>query len=346
MSFISGLKGIFKKPLYLFIIISFISIWILILIQSFLSSIFIHDFIYGFGGGLLLFTIILLILSFFKPIEDINKLILISIFIVVLILAIIFRLLLALALSNLLFILLLYVNLFFTAFFAFKLCIDAATKIDDYLYFSKCRTSLRPIEFIIFGLLNWWIFRIVNIFFSKVSTELYRAISTVLIIIFWLDLILIGVVILKLIIKRTFSAYVTLFLVLIFGYVLYIIFNFIFGEFFSTESGDLFYIILSFFLDLFLFLYMMGTVYDKVDYIQKKLKLLKVDTIALFLIIMKIYVQISKINPRPLIEENLILQIWGLFIIFILFTLLFGIHSIISHKPSSTKREIEETKKK
>ncbi|MFX1413743.1 MAG: hypothetical protein ACFFA2_07855 [Promethearchaeota archaeon] len=333
MSFISGLKGVAKKPVYLFIISSFLAIWILILINNFLLSNFIRDFIFNFGGGLLIFSIVIFILSFFKNIEELKKFLIIIIFGLSLTIAVLFQILVSLALSNLFFIILLYTNLFFTAFFAFKLCMDSATKIDDYIHFTKFRKILRSIEFIIFGFLNWWLFRITNIFFSRVSSELYRIIVLILFIIFLLNLTLIGAVILKLIIKKTFAAYITLFLVLSFGYILYIIFNFLFGEFFSTEARDPLYILGSFFLDLLLFLYMIGVVYDRTIYLKEKLKFMKVDTIALFLIIMKIYVQISKINPRVVIEENLFLQIWGLFIIFIIFTILFGIYSVFTHKP-------------
>ena len=92
------------------------------------------------------------------------------------------------------------------------------------------------------------------------------------------------------------------------------------------------YVLISFFVDLFMFLYILGTVYSKIDYIQTKLKILKVETITLFLIIMKIYVQVSKIVPKNVAEGMQILQAGGLFAIFVFFNLLFGIHSIIVHK--------------
>jgi hypothetical protein len=79
-------------------------------------------------------------------------------------------------------------------------------------------------------------------------------------------------------------------------------------------------------------MYILGVVYSRSDYIQKKLKVLKVDTIALFLIIMKIYVQVSKIVYITVAEEMQILQAGGLFVIFVFFNLLFGIYSILAHK--------------
>jgi len=84
---------------------------------------------------------------------------------------------------------------------------------------------------------------------------------------------------------------------------------------------------------------MIGIVYSRIDYIRDKLKIIKVDTIALFLILMRIYVQLSKIIPRTFFPEVQILQAGGLLFIFIICTLLFGIHSIITHKPHIEKKE-------
>jgi len=57
---------------------------------------------------------------------------------------------------------------------------------------------------------------------------------------------------------------------------------------------------------------------------------------------MKIYVQLSKLVPRTILPEIEILQAGGLFIIFIICTLLFGIHSILVHKPKE-KKDIEKS---
>jgi len=53
---------------------------------------------------------------------------------------------------------------------------------------------------------------------------------------------------------------------------------------------------------------------------------------------MKIYVQVSKIAPINVTEEMQILQAGGLFIIFVFFNLLFGIHSIFAHKHKKKKK--------
>ena len=146
-----------------------------------------------------------------------------------------------------------------------------------------------------------------------------------------------GVVLLKLIIKKTFSAYITLFFFLTFCYILYILFDSIFGVFYSTELGDPLYMFISFIVDVLLFLYMLGTASYRADYVQDKIKFLKIDTIVLFVIIMKIYVQLSKLVPRTVLPDLQVLQAGRLFIIFIICTLVFGIHSIIVHKPKEKK---------
>ncbi|MFX0010654.1 MAG: hypothetical protein ACFE9R_10095, partial [Candidatus Hermodarchaeota archaeon] len=242
--------------------------------------------------------------------------------------------------SDIFFIIPLFANQIFTAFFAFKFCMDITTKIDDYLYRKKkSRVITRLLEFIIFGFLTWWIVRLTLNFFSHTPTQLFRAVIQIFQVIFWVDLILMLVVILRLIITRNFIANITFFFLLTIFYVLYIFLDFIYGVFYSTESGDSIYIILSFIVDVLLFLYMIGTVYSRIEYIQDKLKIIKLDTIVLFLILLRIYVQLSKIIPRTIFPELQILQAGGLLFIFVICTLLFGIHSIIAHKPQIEKKE-------
>jgi len=243
--------------------------------------------------------------------------------------------------SEIYFIIPLFANQFFTAFFAFKLCMDTSTKVDDYLYKKpKSRIITRIIEFIGFGFLVWWVVRLTLIFFSRISTQLFRIVILIIQIIFWVYVILLIVVILRLLTTRKFTAYITFFFLLTLFYVLYIFFDSIFGAFYSTESGDITYIMISFVVDILLFLYMIGTVYSRVDFIQDKLKILKADTIALFLILMRIYVQISKIVPRTILPDVQILQAGGLFVIFMTCTFLFGIYSIITHKSDKEKKEL------
>ena len=202
----------------------------------------------------------------------------------------------------------------------------------------KSRIVTRIIEFCLFGFLNWWIIRITVIFFSHTPTALFFAVIGMLWIMFWINVSLLVIVFIRLLITKKFSAYITLFFLLTLFYALYILFDYLYGAFFSTESADPIYIITSFIVDFFLFLYILGVVYSRVDFIQNKLKFLKVDTVALFLVIMKIYVQVSKIVPKLVDEEMLILQAGGLFVIFAFFNLLFGIHSIFAHKHDKKKK--------
>ncbi|MFW9949958.1 MAG: hypothetical protein ACFFKA_07525 [Candidatus Thorarchaeota archaeon] len=340
MKVITGLKGIFKQPIYLFALISFILIWSLILANTFLRNFWIGLSIFIIGGGLLFFILVLFIISFFKPLSMFKPYFFIIILTIGIILAFFLLDSVYFPTSDIFFMVPLIANQIFTAFFAFKLCMDSTTKLDDFFYKKeKYRVITRSIEFFLFGFLVWGIMRITIGFFSRTPTELFRVVIQIIEIMFWIYLVLMCVVVLRLLIKRKFTAYITLFFLLTFCYVLYILLDSIFGAFYSTESGDLTYIIISFIGDILIFLYMIGTVYARVDYIQNKLKVLKVDTIALFLILMRIYVQISKIVPRTILPELQILQAGGLFIIFIFCTLLFGIHSIFSHKPNIEKKD-------
>lgn len=337
MSFISGLKGLFKKPIFVFIISLFTIAWILILINSYLLSPAIRSFIFMFGGGLLLFNLIFLFISLFKNLEKINKWFYIITLIVSIGLAIIFSASIFSPTSPFVFLILLNVNIFFTAFFAFKLCMDSSTNVDDYLYKSKSsRKVTRVIEFLVFGFLVLWFYRLTAIFFSP--SPLFPVVIQILQTLFWMNVVLMIFVIIRLIITKKLSAYITLFFLLTFFYALYILFDLLYGIFFSTASGDPTHVIVSFVIDAALFLYILGTVYDKTEYIQDKIKVLRVDTIALFLITMKIYVQVSRIGAIPIPVGFQILQAQLLFIIFVLFNLLFGMYSIFAHKSKKSKR--------
>jgi hypothetical protein len=219
---------------------------------------------------------------------------------------------------------------------------DSSTKIDDYLYKKeKSRIVTRIVEFCVFGFLNFWFIRLTLNVFSHTPTALFLVVIGMLVIMFLINVGLLVIVLIRLIVTKKFSAYISLFFLLTLFYALYILIDYLYGAYFSSESGDPFYVVISFFVDFFLFLYILGTVYDRVDYIQTKLKFLKVDTIALFLIIMKIYVQVSKITPKDVTEGMQILQAGGLFIIFVFFNLLFGIHSIFAHKHKKKKKNRE-----
>ena len=338
LSFYSGLKGLLKRPFYLFLIISFILIWILILTFYQFKSTFLFLIIIIFGGGLLFFEFISLIISLFKKIEEIKWYILSLIFIGSLLLATIFANTVFSPTSDIAFVIMLNVNMVFTAFFAFKFCMNSATKVDDYLYGGKKnRIVLRVLEFILFGFFTWWVLRITWGFFDRFLTPFQQAIGLILRIIFWVNLTLIGFVLIRLIMTKKFAAYITLFFLLTAFYTLYLFFDFIFGHIFGNETPDPYYLLISFVVDIFIFFYILGTVYSRIDYLKEKLKIFRVDTLAIFLITMKLYVQIAKIVDRTVPENYLILQEWGIFITFMLFTLIFGVHSIFAHKFEKSK---------
>ena len=339
MKFISGLKGVFKKPLYVFIISAFTLTWILILINSYYSSVILGLSVLIFGGSLLYFAMILFLISFIKPIDQLKKSVIFIIYAITIFLTFILNRLVFFITSELFFIIPLTVNQFFTAFFAFKICIDSSTKVDDYLYKKeKSRILTRLLEFFIFFLLNLWFSIIILRFFSNTPTLLFLVVIRILQILFWVNVSLTVIIIVRLIVTKKFSAYISLFFLLALFYALYILIDYLYGAYFSSASVDPTYVLISFFVDWFLFLYILGTVYSRAGYIQTKLKFLKVDTIALFLIIMKIYVQVSKIVPKIVAEDMQILQAGGLFIIFVFFNLLFGIHSILAHKQKKEKK--------
>ena len=339
MGFIAGLKGVFKKPLYIFIISSFTLTWILIISHNYLSGALLGLSILIFGGSLLFFVLIIFIVSFIKQINEMKWWFFVIIYVFSIILSFILYPTNLFPTSDLFFIIPLTINQFFTAFFAFKICMDSATKIDDYLYKKeKSRIVTRIVEFCVFCFLNLWFIRLTLNLFIHTPPALFFFVTRMLVIMFWINVVLLAIVLIRLIVTKKFSAYISLFFLLTLFYALYILIDYLFGAFFSSESGDPFYVVISFFVDLFLFLYILGTVYDRVDYIQTKLKFLKVDTIALFLIIMKIDVQVSKITPKNVTEEIQILQAGGLLIIFVFFNLLLGIHSIFAHKHKKKKK--------
>ena len=256
MGFIAGLKGVFKKPLYIFIIISFILTWILIITIRYLPNLLLGFSILIFGGSLLFFVIILFFVSLFKQISELKWWFFVIIFAFSIVLTAFLFQSIFFPTSELFFIIPLTINQFFTAFFAFKLCMDSATKVDDFLYKKeKSRIITRIIEFCIFGFLNLWLIRIVVIFFSLTTTILFIVVVRMLHIMFWTNVGLLIVVFIRFLITKKFSAYITLFFVLTLFYALYIVFDYLFGAYFSTESSDPTYVIASFIVDIILFLY-------------------------------------------------------------------------------------------
>jgi len=338
LKFISGLKEVLKKPLYVFIILIFTLIWILILVNSYFSNVLIGLTVLIFGGSLLYFVVIIFLISVIKPIDQLKKSVFIIAYLIAIFLPFILNNTVFFITSGLFFIILLTINQFFTAFFAFRLSMDSSTKVDDYLYKKKkSRIVTRFIEFVIFFLLNLWFAIFILRFFSLTPTPIFLNVIRILQILFWVNVSLIAIVIIRLLITKKFSAYISLFFLLTLFYAIYILIDYLYGTYFSSASVDPTYVLISFIFDWFLFLYILGVVYSRSSYIQSKLKVLKVDTIALFLIIMKIYVQVSKIVPKIVDDNMRILQAGGLFLIFVFFNIVFGIHSILAHKQIKEK---------
>ncbi len=116
MGFIAGLKGVFKKPLYIFIISSFTLTWILIISNKFLSSGLLILSVFIFGGSLLFFVLILFIVSFIKQINEMKWWFFAIIYVFSIILTFTLYSTIFFPTSNLFFIILLTINQFFTAF--------------------------------------------------------------------------------------------------------------------------------------------------------------------------------------------------------------------------------------
>ena len=332
MSFINGLKEFFRKPLYILIFISFIISWFLILFGHIFTAIpQYYQFLFIFIGILVGFNFLLLVISLFKPIEKLHYIIIIIVFVISIPTIIIFRGFLLLFAT-----VCLIANQLLTAFFAFKLCMDSSTKFDNMLYENKKYNNYtRIFEFIGFGLLTGLIFIFTLNILSNHFRLAARNSANIFRIIFWINVILIIIVITRLVVIKKFAAYITLFFVLAFFYILYIIIDLIAEVLFP---GDRTYVWYSFLIDLLLFIFIIGSIFDKVGYLEKKLKFIRAETISLFIILIKLVAQLTKIFPNldiPLVERQDVF----ILIIFIIFTLLFGIHSIIAHKEG--KKEIE-----
>ncbi len=336
MRFISGLKKLFSKRIYALIIIYFLVSWFLILLgivffpaEAFFQIIrIILSVLFGF-------SLLLFIFSFFKPLDELHYGFIIVAFIGGLFFLIIFD-----NIITLFYIFCFYANLVLTAFFAFKLCMDSAINVDNYLSKKeKYRKVLRVFEFIFFTFLNIVSFLFTLNFFRRVL-RLPPLVELVFRVIFWLNIIFLMGIVIRLLITKKFAAYFALFLLLVFLYMLYRVVDFYAEIIFANSSG---YDFFSYILDLILFIYIMGSIFDRVDFLKEKLKYLRADTIALFVIIMKLVVQgfeivtsISGANAPPQIQDEL-----GIMILFIIFTLSFGIYKLIKHSAELKKTEID-----
>ncbi|MFX1375465.1 MAG: hypothetical protein ACFFA0_06615 [Promethearchaeota archaeon] len=335
MSFINGLKIFFKKPIYVLILILFIVSWFLILFGYTAFSIpGYYRFLFIFIGILAGFTILLFVISFFKPIENLSYILFIIIFLISIPIVIIFK-----DLLNLLYFFFLIANQLLTAFFAFKLCMDSSTKVDDYFYTGKkTRKFTRPLEFLAFGVIALFTFIIVWNLLSRLTPIAAQRSANIFRIIFWSDVILIIIVIMRVVIIKKLAAYITLFFILTFFYILYILLDTIAEFIFPDTKSFAWYF---FIVDLILFIYIIGSIFDKVEYLEQKFKVLSVETISLFVILVKLIAQFFKIipdipgiivNPKYLLRYQLFL-LW----LFIIFILIFGIHSIITHREGNNE---------
>ena len=225
-------------------------------------------------------------------------------------------------------------NQILTAFFAFKICIDTSTRVDDYLYHKKKSMKItRTLEFVGFGILTWLVFRTSWKFFQTLPSPIDTASANIFRIMLWVDLILIAFVIIRLLFVQKLAAFIPLFFILTFLYILFIIIDTIAELIFPITPS---YVWFSFLVDLFLFLFIVGSIFDKVEYLKSRLIIFRADTISLFVIIMKLYAQLTKIIPiitgSPIPTEAIInLHIW-LLGIFLICTLLFGLYAIFLHK--------------
>lgn len=330
MRFISGLKNLSKKWILLIIVILFIVSWFLFIFALYVVlNIELIKIVLYFIGTLAVFTFILLIFSIFVPIDKMG--IVIVIISVVLTLPIMW---LFSGIINWFYLFCFFANLFITAFFAYKFSMDTSTGIDNYLYKKKSsRIFTRILEFILFLLLYLWLLSLIVRFFISSSIPSIQNLANIFVFLLWINLILIGFVFLRLIFTKKLAAYIPMFYVLTTLYVLYLVIDLLaFFIFFGNTS----YSIFSFFIDLLLFVYIIGSIFDRVDYIKEKIKIFRAGTLALFIILMKLIVQVNKIlqpflPPLQLVLQ-VIIQLQILFYSFIIFTLFVGLYTIFAHK--------------
>ena len=326
MRFISGIKELFKNPLYAIIITIFLLVWFLSLIgyTIFPEVTDFKNFVYFFIQIFIGFILVLLVFSLKKPINEMSVKLIIIAFLIGLPVLLLFSIFVFLFYG-----ICFFANTFFTSFFAFLVCRDTSTQLDDYLYKKKkSKIITRTLEFLLFGLLDLWI---INIATDFLSNEI-EGIKTILDIISIFYIVLVGLVILRLLFKRKFAAYITLFLILAYFYLFYNILSFIIEEIFINTIS---FVLFSFIIDLLLFFYMIGSIFNRVDYIKEKIKIFSADTISLFVIIMRVVVQISFIFPDLegiKIVANVDLE-GAVLLIFLACTLFLGIHTIFKHKP-------------
>ncbi len=320
MRFYSGLKKLLSERLYVFIIGYFVVGWFLVIVGTtffqFKEFFMIVQILIGMLFG---FSFLLLIISILKSPHEIKYTYLIVLFIAGIPFMLIFE-----GITSIFYYFSYYANIVLTAFFAFKICMDSAVKVDDYLRKAgSIHTVLRGIEFIVFIFLNWIIFRLTLSLFKKVGV-IPNLVSLVFSILFWINIVFLICVVIRLAVTKEFASYSALFLVLIFIYMLYITIDFYAEIIFPNTTG---YTYISFLVDLLLFLYILGSIFGRVDFLKDKMSFLKVDTIALFIIMMKLIVQANQLTTTSISYQDEL----GILSIFIIFIMLFGIYKISTY---------------
>ena len=327
MRFISGLKDLSKKTVLLIIVIVFMISWLLFIIMlDLMDNVTFSGYFLYFLGVLAGFTFILFIISFVIPIEKMSIIVLLIAAVLTIPVLFIFGWFIGIFYSFSFF-----ANIIITAFFAFKFCMDTSTKVDDYLYKKKrSRIYTRVIELVLFFLLYWWFISLITRFFG------FQNIVRAFVNLFLIGLVLLGIVLIRLIFTKKLAAYISFFNLLTFFYVLYLVIDLLAEFIFLNSAG---YDVFSFFIDSLLFIYIIGSIYDRVDYIKEKIKIFRVDTIALFVILMKMMVQITRIIQElylpyfPIaVLQRIISEVQVLWFFFAFFTIVIGIYTIFKHK--------------
>ena len=335
MRFIDGLKDLFKKKTYSGIFITFLVLMVIFIINYTIirGEIKFTGFVIFLMVAFTIFTFILLIFSFFIPVDKMNLIVIIIALLLTFPATILIQAFgLIITISSFF----IYVNQFLTAFFAFKFCIDTSIQTDDYLAKKKASKVTRTMEFILFFLLTVGVFIISVRLISRISISIVQNSGRMFSLLFWISVVLFSLTLIRLILMKKFAAYISMFSFLTFLYMLYIFIDVWYGWYYQDNQA---YDILSFIIDILLFLYIMGSIFERVDYIQDKLKIIRVDTIGLFVIIMKLVVQINKILqeinfriPRDELAHQIAVQTFVLVWFFVIFTIIIGIYYIFKHK--------------
>jgi hypothetical protein len=332
MRFIDGLKSLSKKRLLIIILTLFIISWVLILLGTTIITIpFFVYFVRVFVGVLTGYTFVVMILSFFIPIDKMGSKTLIITGLLTIPVLIIFS-----VFVGIFYYFCRFANILFIAFFAYKWCIDTSIKFDNYLYQKDSKVFLRILEFSIILAISMYILFITIRAFRTLSLTIpaVSIVANVFIIIFLIDLILLLFILLRLVLIQKFSAYVPLFMFFTYFYVLYVVID-LFAELLFTGAGVNSYEYISFIIDLVMFIYIVGSIFDRVDYIKDKIKIFRVDTIALFVILMKMLVKLIEILQDFTVAPDPASQVGQAIIVlfyFGFFALFLGIYSIITHK--------------